>query len=123
MSGCNKSGGLRCALCRRGLLGTYNVYDLPRDEFGAWGEPVLYESVTGYLFIKNGRSAADTVEIAGELTGGASRVCRVIAFSPACKVFDLVEADGVLYRIVEMRALYGDVWALELEVWPDENRN
>lgn len=121
MSECNRAGGLRCALCRRGLLGTYNVYDVPRDEFGAWGEPVLYTSVTGYVFVKNARSAADTIEIAGELAGGADRVCRMIAFSPACKVSDLVEVDSAFYRIVGMRPLYAAVWALDLEVWPYEN--
>lgn len=122
MSGCNKTGGLRCALCRRGLLGTYHVYEVPRDEFGAWEEPVPYASVTGYVFTKNARSAADTVEIAGELAGGAEDVCRMIAFSPDGKVSDLVEVDGVFYRIVSMRVLYAAVWALDLEVWPYENQ-
>lgn len=116
----HKTGRLRCALCRRGLLATYNVYDVPRDEFGAWGEPVLYSSVTGYLFVKNTRSAADTLEIAGELTGCADGVCKLIAFSPECKISDLVEVDGVFYRIVRRRALDSICAVLELEVYPYE---
>ena len=39
---------LRCVLCREGLLQTYNVYDVPVDEFGAQGVPVLYTTVQGF---------------------------------------------------------------------------
>lgn len=118
-----KAHGLRCALCRRGLLATYNVYDVPKDEFGACGEPVPYADVKGYLFTKGSRSGADTMEIAGKIAGNTDGDRRMIAFEPVCRVDNLVEADGVFYRITAIRRVHSICLVMDLEVYPYEHQD
>lgn len=114
---------LQCAICRRGLLKEYNVYDVPEE-----GAPVLYSAVSGYFYRKNACHLGEKLEIAGHISEGNSHYCRMLVFADTdnalgCKMEDLVDiggpgSDGSIYRISDIYDLYGICSVLELEVWP-----
>ena len=122
MSISKKARGLKCALCHRGLLKQYKVYDVPTDEFGNCGAPEWYSDVTGYFYSKNSRGSADAVEVAGEIGGSSNGVCSMLVFPPVCKTSDLVEIGGLFYRVTNIRDIYSVCGILDLEVYPYENQ-
>lgn len=111
---------LRCALCRKGLLQKYNVYDVPDD-----APPVLYSTVSGYFYRKGSRHSAGVLEIAGNLGEQSAYTCRMIAFADAdgtlgCKTGDLVDISGTggeIHRITGINDIHGIYYVLDLEVW------
>ena len=109
---------LRCALCREGLLQTYNVYDVPVDEYGAQGVPVLYTTVKGFYYAKGSRLGSFALEIAGNLLKGGGKTRRLLTFdSPlTCKVGDLVSIGAAFYRMTAIESVYGLYHVIELEV-------
>ena len=74
-----KINRLRCALCRNGLLRSYNVYDVPIDEYGAQGTPVLYTTVNGFYYAKGSRLGSFALEIAGNLLKGGGKTHAYLA--------------------------------------------
>lgn len=111
---------LRCALCLRGLLKEYNVYDLPDD-----GVPVLYSTVNGYFYRKGSRHSAEVLEVAGNISESSAYTFRMIVFKNAqgklgCKVGDLIElgVEGNIYKIAEIREIYDICNVLDLEMYP-----
>ena len=109
---------LRCVLCREGLLQTYNVYDVPVDEFGAQGVPVLYTTVKGFYYAKGSRLGSFALEIAGNLLKGGGKTRRLLTFdSPVtCKVGDLVSIGAAFYKMTAIESVYGLYHVIELEV-------
>ena len=109
---------LRCVLCREGLLQTYNVYDVPVDEYGAQGVPVLYSTVKGFYYAKGSRLGSFALEIAGNLLKGGGKTRRLLTFdSPVtCKVGDLVSIGDAFYRMTAIESVYGLYHVIELEV-------
>ena len=109
---------LRCVLCREGLLQTYNVYDVPVDEFGAQGVPVLYSTVKGFYYAKGSRLGSFALEIAGNLLKGGGKTRRLLTFdSPVtCKVGDLVSIGAAFYKMTAIESVYGLYHVTELEV-------
>ena len=109
---------LRCVLCREGLLQTYNVYDVPVDEFGAQGVPVLYSTVKGFYYAKGSRLGSFALEIAGNLLKGGGKTRRLLTFdSPVtCKVGDLVSIGAAFYKMTAIESVYGLYHVIELEV-------
>ena len=112
---------LRCVLCREGLLQTYNVYDVPVDEYGAQGVPVLYTTVKGFYYAKGSRLGSFALEIAGNLLKGGGKTRRLLTFdSPVtCKVGDLVSIGDAFYRMTAIESVYGLYHVIELEVYED----
>jgi len=108
---------LRCVLCREGLLQTYNVYDVPVDEYGAQGVPVLYTTVKGFYYAKGSRLGSFALEIAGNLLKGGGKTRRLLAFdSPVtCKVGDLVSIGAAFYKMTAIESVYGLYHVIELE--------
>ena len=108
---------LRCVLCRNGLLQVYNVYDVPVDEYGAEGTPVLYTTVRGFYYAKDSRSRSLALEIAGNLLKGGGRTRRLMTFDDpvTCKVGDLVLIGGAFYRMTAIEAVYDLYHVIELE--------
>ena len=108
---------LRCVLCREGLLQTYNVYDVPVDEYGAQGVPVLYTTVKGFYYAKGSRLGSFALEIAGNLLKGGGRTRRLMTFDDpiTCKVGDLVLIGGVFYRMTAIESVYDLYHVIELE--------
>ena len=109
---------LRCVLCREGLLQTYNVYDVPVDEYGAQGVPVLYTTVKGFYYAKGSRLGSFALEIAGNLLKGGGKTRRLLTFdSPVtCKVGDLVSIGAAFYKMTAIESVYGLYHVIELEV-------
>ena len=109
---------LRCVLCREGLLQTYNVYDVPVDEFGAQGVPVLYTTVKGFYYAKGSRLGSFALEIAGNLLKGGGKTRRLLTFDNplTCKVGDLVSIGDAFYRMTAIESVYGLYHVIELEV-------
>ena len=112
---------LRCVLCREGLLQSYNVYDVPVDEYGAEGTPVLYTTVKGFYYAKGSRLGSFALEIAGNLLKGGGKTRRLLTFdSPVtCKVGDLVSIGDAFYRMTAIESVYGLYHVIELEVYED----
>ncbi len=108
---------LRCVLCRNGLLQVYNVYDVPVDEYGAQGVPVLYTTVKGFYYAKGLRLGSFALEIAGNLLKGGGRTRRLMTFDDpiTCKVGDLVLIGGVFYRMTAIESVYDLYHVIELE--------
>lgn len=106
---------LRCALCRRGLLVRYNVYDTGHLTDGA---PTLYTTVSGYFYRKGSRHQSEVLEIAGQLADSSLYTCRLLTFDCPCKVGDLVDIGGSVYRIAAIIEVYGICFTLDLEVHP-----
>ena len=113
-----RSNRLRCVLCRNGLLQSYNVYDVPVDEYGAEGTPVLYTTVKGFYYAKGSRLGSFALEIAGNLLKGGGKTRRLLTFdSPVtCKVGDLVSIGDAFYRMTAIESVYGLYHVIELEV-------
>lgn len=109
---------LRCVLCREGLLKSYNVYDVPVDEYGAQGTPVLYTTVKGFYYAKGSRLGALALEIAGNLLkgGGKSRYLMTFDDPVTCKVGDLVSIGDAFYRMTAIEPVYDLYHVIELEV-------
>ena len=109
---------LRCVLCREGLLQTYNVYDVPVDEFGAQGVPVLYTTVKGFYYAKGSRLGSFALEIAGNLLKGGGKTRRLLTFDNpvTCKVGDLVSIGAAFYKMTAIESVYGLYHVIELEV-------
>ena len=114
----NKICRLRCALCREGLLQTYNVYDVPVDEYGAQGVPVLYTTVKGFYYAKGSRLGSFALEIAGNLLKSGGKTRRLLTFdSPVtCKVGDLVSIGAAFYRMTAIESVYDLYHVIELAV-------
>jgi hypothetical protein len=112
----NKINRLRCVLCREGLLKSYNVYDVPVDEFGAEGAPVLYTTVKGFYYAKGSRLGSFALEIAGNLLKGGGKSLYLMTFDDpvTCKVGDLVETGGVFYRMNVIEPVYDLYHVIEL---------
>ena len=110
---------LRCVLCREGLLQTYNVYDVPVDEYGAQGVPVLYTTVKGFYYAKGSRLGSFALEIAGNLLKGGGKTRRLLTFDNpvTCKVGDLVSIGDAFYRMTAIESVYGLYHVIELEVY------
>ena len=115
----NKICRLRCALCRNGLLRSYNVYDVPIDEYGAQGAPVLYTTVNGFYYAKGSRLGSFALEIAGNLLKGGGKTRRLMTFDDpvTCKVGDLVLIGGVFYRMTAIESVYDLYHVIDLEVY------
>ena len=109
---------LRCVLCREGLLQTYNVYDVPVDEFGAQGVPVLYTTVKGFYYAKGSRLGSFALEIAGTLLKGSGKTRRLLTFDNplTCKVGDLVSIGAAFYKMTAIESVYDLYHVIELEV-------
>ena len=109
---------LRCVLCRNGLLQSYNVYDVPVDEYGAEGTPVLYTTVRGFYYAKGSRLGSFALEIAGNLLKGGGKTRRLMTFDDpvTCKVGDLVLIGGVFYRMTAIESVYDLYHVIDLEV-------
>ena len=112
---------VRCELCRRGLLLDYNVYDFPDGAVKA----TLYSAVKGYFWRgkNNRRWGSETLEIAGQITGTSAYDFHLYVFPDrhgkiGCKVTDLINVGGTVYRVAAMNDLYGVFWLLDLEVYP-----
>ena len=114
----NKICRLRCALCREGLLQTYNVYDVPVDDYGAEGTPVLYTTVKGFYYAKGSRLGSFALEIAGNLLKGGGKTRRLLTFDNplTCKVGDLVSIGDAFYRMTAIESVYDLYHVIELEV-------
>lgn len=110
---------LRCVLCREGLLLRYNVYDVPVDEYGAEGTPVLYTTVKGFYYAKGSRLGSFALEIAGNLLKGGGKTRRLMTFDDpvTCKVGDLVLIGGVFYRMTAIESVYDLYHVIDLEVY------
>ena len=110
---------LRCVLCREGLLQRYNVYDVPVDDYGTEGTPVLYTTVTGFYYAKGSRLGSFALEIAGNLLKGGGKTRRLLTFdSPVtCKVGDLVSIGDAFYKMTAIESVYGLYHVIELEVY------
>ena len=108
---------LRCVLCRNGLLQTYNVYDVPVDDYGAQGTPVLYTTVTGFYYAKGSRLGSFALEIAGNLLKGGGKTRRLMTFDDplTCKVGDFVSIGDAFYRMTAMESVYDLYHVIELE--------
>ena len=108
---------LRCVLCRNGLLQVYNVYDVPVDEYGAQGVPVLYTTVTGFYYAKGSRLGSFALEIAGNLLKGGGKTRRLMTFDNplTCKVGDFVSIGDAFYRMTAMEPVYDLYHVIELE--------
>lgn len=109
---------LRCVLCREGLLQTYNVYDVPVDDYGAEGTPVLYTSVKGFYYAKGSRLGSFALEIAGNLLKGGGKTRKLLTFDNpvTCKVGDLVSIGNAFYRMTAIELVYDLYHVIELEV-------
>ena len=109
---------LRCVLCREGLLQTYNVYDVPVDEYGAQGTPVLYTTVKGFYYAKGSRLGSFALEIAGNLLKGSGKTRKLLTFDNpvTCKVGDLVSIGAAFYRMTAIEPVYDLYHVIELEV-------
>ena len=109
---------LRCVLCREGLLQTYNVYDVPVDDYGAEGTPVLYTSVKGFYYAKGSRLGSFALEIAGNLLKGSGKTRKLLTFDNpvTCKVGDLVSIGDAFYRMTAIESVYDLYHVIELEV-------
>ena len=109
---------LRCVLCREGLLQTYNVYDVPVDDYGAEGTPVLYTSVKGFYYAKGARLGSFALEIAGNLLKGSGKTRKLLTFDNpvTCKVGDLVSIGDTFYRMTAIESVYDLYNVIELEV-------
>lgn len=109
---------LRCVLCREGLLQTYNVYDVPVDEYGAQGVPVLYTTVKGFYYAKGSRLGSFALEIAGNLLKGGGKTRRLLTFDNpvTCKVGDLVSIGDAFYKMTAIESVYDLYHVIELEV-------
>ena len=107
---------LRCVLCREGLLQTYNVYDVPVDEFGAQGVPVLYSTVKGFYYAKGSRLGSFALEIAGNLLRGGGKTRRLLTFDNplTCKVGDLVSIGAAFYKMTAIESVYDLYHVIEL---------
>ena len=112
---------LRCVLCRNGLLQVYNVYDVPVDEYGAQGVPVLYTTVKGFYYAKGSRLGSFALEIAGNLLKGGGKTRRLLTFDNpvTCKVGDLVSIGAAFYKMTAIESVYGLYHVIELEVYED----
>lgn len=112
-----KINRLRCVLCREMLLQVYNVYDVPVDEYGAQGAPVLYTTVNGFYYAKGSRLGSFALEIAGNLLKGGGKTRRLMTFDDpvTCKVGDLVLIGGVFYRMTAIESVYDLYHVIELE--------
>ena len=112
-----KISRLRCVLCRNGLLQVYNVYDVPVDEYGAHGTPVLYTTVKGFYYAKGSRLGSFALEIAGNLLKGSGKTRKLMTFDDpiTCKVGDLVLIGGAFYRMTAIESVYGLYHVIELE--------
>ena len=108
---------LRCVLCREGLLQTYNVYDVPVDEYGAQGVPVLYTTVKGFYYAKGSRLGSFALEIAGNLLKGGGKTRKLLTFDNpvTCKVGDLVSIGAAFYRMTAIESVYDLYHVIELE--------
>lgn len=108
---------LRCVLCRNGLLQTYNVYDVPVDDYGAEGTPVLYTTVKGFYYTKGSRLGSFALEIAGNLLKGSDKTRRLMTFDDpvTCKVGDLVLIGGAFYRMTAIESVYDLYHVIDLE--------
>lgn len=109
---------LRCVLCREGLLQNYNVYDVPVDEYGAEGTPVLYTFVKGFYYAKGSRLGSFALEIAGNLLKGSGKTRKLLTFDNpvTCKVGDLVSIGDAFYRMTAIESVYDLYYVIELEV-------
>ena len=107
---------LRCVLCREGLLQTYNVYDVPVDEYGAQGVPVLYTTVKGFYYAKGSRLGSFALEIAGNLLKGGGKTRRLLTFDNpvTCKVGDLVSIGAAFYKMTAIESVYDLYHVIEL---------
>lgn len=111
---------LRCELCRGGLLKDYNVYDFPDGAAKA----TLYSTVKGYFWRgKSTRRNGEILEIAGQIGGASAYDYHLYVFpdrhgNPGCKVTDLIDIDGSLYRVTAMTDMHGCCWTADLEVYP-----
>ena len=112
-----KINRLRCVLCRNGLLQTYNVYDVPVDDYGAQGTPVLYTTVKGFYYAKGSRLGTFALEIAGNLMKGGGKTRRLMTFDDplTCKVGDFVSIGDAFYRMTAMEPVYDLYHVIELE--------
>ena len=104
-------------LCREGLLQTYNVYDVPVDDYGAEGTPVLYTTVTGFYYAKGSRLGSFALEIAGNLLKGSGKTRKLLTFDDpiTCKVGDLVSVGDAFYRMTAIESVYDLYHVIELE--------
>ena len=107
---------LRCVLCRNGLLQVYNVYDVPVDEYGAQGVPVLYTTVKGFYYAKGSRLGSFALEIAGNLLKGGGKTRRLLTFDNplTCKVGDLVSIGAAFYKMTAIESVYDLYHVIEL---------
>ena len=114
-----KINRLRRVLCREMLLQVYNVYDVPVDEYGAQGAPVLYTTVNGFYYAKGSRLGSFALEIAGNLLKGGGKTRRLMTFDDpvTCKVGDLVLIGGVFYRMTAIESVYDLYHVIDLEVY------
>ena len=110
---------LRCVLCHEGLLQTYNVYDVPVDDYGAEGTPVLYTTVKGFYYAKGSRLGSFALEIAGNLLKGGGKTRKLLTFDNpvTCKVGDLVSIGDAFYRMTAIESVYDLYHVIELEVY------
>ena len=110
---------LRCVLCREGLLQSYNVYDVPVDEYGAEGTPVLYTTVKGFYYAKGSCLGSFALEIAGNVTKSGDKTRRLLTFDNpvTCKVGDLVSIGDAFYRMIAIESVYDLYHVIELEVY------
>lgn len=120
MNSSYRAARLRCALCRRGLLAAYDVYSLTTGNGGAVNVPVWRTSVKGYFYAKGSRHSAEVTEIAGEIAGGTVSNYRLVVFENEGGVNDLVDVDGVVYRVTGVRSVHALCRVMELEVYPCE---
>ena len=103
---------LRCVLCREGLLQTYNVYDVPVDDYGAEETPVLYTTVKGFYYAKGSRLGSFALEIAGNLIKGGGKTRRLLTFdNPVTSIGD------AFYKMTAIESVYGLYHVIELEVY------
>ena len=106
---------LRCHLCRRGLLGSYQVYRRQEGQFGLPGSPVLHAATSGYFFAKRTRHYDEVLEIAGDLAERVKHDFRLLAFDDHAALNDLILIADVFYRVVFVRDLAASCRLLELE--------
>lgn len=112
------AGRLKCAFCRRGLLGTAEVYRREESENGTFGEPVLLTTVRGCFYRKGERHAAEVIAVAGEIDRAVETDCRLVVFDNGGAVGNLVRMDGVWYRLTRIRPVASLCLIWELEAYP-----
>ena len=112
------AGRVKCAFCRRGLLGTAEVYRQEETGNGMPGAPVLITTVRGCFYRKGERHAAEVIAVAGEIGRTVETDCRLLVFDNAGAEGNLVRVDGGWYRLTRIRPVASLCLLWELEVYP-----